>query len=162
MYFHLAPKSTSTDVVALSVKSAQTTQSPDTGAVHPTVLPLAPLITEGPTSTSLYPTGHIPSGAEPEPEGSSLETLGDLNVTDVSPTSVRLAWSAPDEAFDSFLVEVNALSGMAQAHVTTVPGSARKTLIEGLSPGTRYEVSLYGKVEGEQSLPLHAFANTGT
>uniref|UniRef100_A0A8C7GE98 Tenascin Ca n=1 Tax=Oncorhynchus kisutch TaxID=8019 RepID=A0A8C7GE98_ONCKI len=85
---------------------------------------------------------------------------GDLNVTDVSPTSVRLAWSAPDEAFDSFLVEVNALSGMAQAHVTTVPGSARKTLIEGLSPGTRYEVSLYGKVEGEQSLPLHAFANT--
>eukprot|EP00063_Salmo_salar_P018023 XP_013992858.1 PREDICTED: tenascin-like isoform X4 [Salmo salar] len=155
-----APKSTSTDVVALSVKSAQTTQSPDTGAVHPTVLPLAPLITEGPTSTSLYPTGHIPSGAEPEPEGSSLETLGDLNVTDVSPTSVRLAWSAPDEAFDSFLVEVNALSGMAQAHVTTVPGSARKTLIEGLSPGTRYEVSLYGKVEGEQSLPLHAFANT--
>uniref|UniRef100_A0A8C7GAA0 Tenascin Ca n=1 Tax=Oncorhynchus kisutch TaxID=8019 RepID=A0A8C7GAA0_ONCKI len=95
-------------------------------------------------------------------EASSLETLGDLNVTDVSPTSVRLAWSAPDEAFDSFLVEVNALSGMAQAHVTTVPGSARKTLIEGLSPGTRYEVSLYGKVEGEQSLPLHAFANTGT
>uniref|UniRef100_A0A8C7GAS7 Tenascin Ca n=1 Tax=Oncorhynchus kisutch TaxID=8019 RepID=A0A8C7GAS7_ONCKI len=93
-------------------------------------------------------------------EASSLETLGDLNVTDVSPTSVRLAWSAPDEAFDSFLVEVNALSGMAQAHVTTVPGSARKTLIEGLSPGTRYEVSLYGKVEGEQSLPLHAFANT--
>uniref|UniRef100_A0A8C7GAM1 Tenascin Ca n=1 Tax=Oncorhynchus kisutch TaxID=8019 RepID=A0A8C7GAM1_ONCKI len=63
---------------------------------------------------------------------------GDLNVTDVSPTSVRLAWSAPDEAFDSFLVEVNALSGMAQAHVTTVPGSARKTLIEGLSPGTRF------------------------
>ncbi|XP_021457862.2 tenascin isoform X4 [Oncorhynchus mykiss] len=155
-----APKSTSTDVVALSVKSAQTTQSPDTGAVHPTVLPLAPLITEGPTSTSLYPTGDIPSGAESEPEGSSLETLGDLNVTDVSPTSVRLAWSAPDEAFDSFLVEVNALSGMAQAHVTTVPGSARKTLVEGLSPGTRYEVSLYGKVEGEQSLPLHAFANT--
>ncbi|XP_024237865.1 tenascin isoform X4 [Oncorhynchus tshawytscha] len=155
-----APKSTSTDVVALSVKSAQTTQSPDTGAVHPTVLPLAPLITEGPTSTSLYPTGDIPSGAESEPEASSLETLGDLNVTDVSPTSVRLAWSAPDEAFDSFLVEVNALSGMAQAHVTTVPGSARKTLIEGLSPGTRYEVSLYGKVEGEQSLPLHAFANT--
>uniref|UniRef100_A0A8C7MBM4 Tenascin Ca n=1 Tax=Oncorhynchus kisutch TaxID=8019 RepID=A0A8C7MBM4_ONCKI len=92
-------------------------------------------------------------------EASSLETLGDLNVTDVSPTSVRLAWSAPDEAFDSFLVEVNALSGMAQAHVTTVPGSARKTLIEGLSPGTRYEVSLYGKVEGEQSLPLHAFFN---
>ncbi|XP_071008671.1 tenascin isoform X4 [Oncorhynchus clarkii lewisi] len=155
-----APKSTSTDVVALSVKSAQTTQSPDTGAVHPTVLPLAPLITEGPTSTSLYPTGDIPSGAVSEPEGSSLETLGDLNVTDVSPTSVRLAWSAPDEAFDSFLVEVNALSGMAQAHVTTVPGSARKTLVEGLSPGTRYEVSLYGKVEGEQSLPLHAFANT--
>nr|XP_046226347.1 tenascin isoform X4 [Oncorhynchus gorbuscha] len=155
-----APKSTSTDVVALSVKSAQTTQSPDTGAVHPTVLPLAPLITEGPTSTSLYPRGDIPSGAESEPGASSLETLGDLNVTDVSPTSVRLAWSAPDEAFDSFLVEVNALSRMAQTHVTTVPGSARKTLIEGLSPGTRYEVSLYGKVEGEQSLPLHAFANT--
>uniref|UniRef100_A0A6Q2Y665 Zmp:0000000846 n=1 Tax=Esox lucius TaxID=8010 RepID=A0A6Q2Y665_ESOLU len=84
-----------------------------------------------------------------------------LNITGVSPTSMRLAWSVPDKAFDSFSVEVDALSGMAQAHVSTVPGSARKAQIEGLSPGTQYKVLLYGKVKGEQLLPLRAFAKTG-
>lgn len=158
MYFHLAPKSTSPDVIALSVKNTPTSQSAlATGAAHPTVVPLTPLNTEGPSSSS--PTGGLASGAKPE--GSGLDSLRDLSVTDVTSTSVKLAWSAPEQAFDSFSVELNALSGMAQAHVTAVPGSARKAQIAGLSPGIRYEVSLYGMVEREQSLPLRAFVNTG-
>ncbi|XP_010876350.3 tenascin isoform X2 [Esox lucius] len=149
-----APKSTTPDVGLLSVKSALTTQSPDTGTVHPTVLSLGP--------TPLSSMVDLPSEVEPEPESSSsnLETQAHLNITGVSPTSMRLAWSVPDKAFDSFSVEVDALSGMAQAHVSTVPGSARKAQIEGLSPGTQYKVLLYGKVKGEQLLPLRAFAKT--
>uniref|UniRef100_A0A667XQA7 Tenascin Ca n=1 Tax=Myripristis murdjan TaxID=586833 RepID=A0A667XQA7_9TELE len=92
--------------------------------------------------------------------GSSLDVFGELRVTNVTSASMRLAWSAPDEAFDSFLVELNAVSGKTQAHVTTVPGSVRKAEIEGLSPSTRYHITLHGLVEGERSLPLKVFATT--
>ncbi|KAM4635378.1 tenascin isoform 6-T6 [Polymixia lowei] len=150
-----APKPTSPDVI-VKIKDAPTTpQSPlDTGAVETTVS-LHPLSSEGP---SLSDTGGVTSGAGPQ--GSSLEVLGEIAVTNVTSTSMRLAWSAADGAFDSFLVEVNALSGTTRAHVTTVPGSVRRAEIEGLSPSTRYDITLHGLVEGEQSLPLKAFATT--
>uniref|UniRef100_A0A8C4GHI1 Tenascin n=1 Tax=Dicentrarchus labrax TaxID=13489 RepID=A0A8C4GHI1_DICLA len=88
-----------------------------------------------------------------------LDVLGDLTVN-VTSTNISLAWSAPDEVFDSFLVEVSAPSGATQAHVTTLPGSVRKAEIEGLSPSTQYEITLRGLVEGKRSLPLKVFATT--
>ncbi len=157
LLFTVAPKPTSPDVLTLSIKDAPTTpqsaldveavQNPD---------PLRPLNTEPPSTSD---TGVMSSGAEPE--SSSLDVLGDLTVN-VTSTSVSLAWSAPDEAFDSFLVELGAPSGVAQAHVTTLPGSARKAEIEGLSPSTHYEITVQGLVEEGRSLPLRGFATTGT
>ncbi|XP_051269535.1 tenascin isoform X4 [Dicentrarchus labrax] len=150
-----APKPTSPDVRTLSIKDAPTTpqsaldieavQNPD---------PLRPLNTEAPSTPD---TGLMSSGAEPESSG--LDVLGDLTVN-VTSTNISLAWSAPDEVFDSFLVEVSAPSGATQAHVTTLPGSVRKAEIEGLSPSTQYEITLRGLVEGKRSLPLKVFATT--
>lgn len=157
LLFTLAPKPTSPDVLTLSIKDAPTTpqsaldveaiQNPD---------PLRPLITEAPSASD---TGVMSSGAEPE--SSSLDVLRDLTVN-VTSTSVSLAWSAPDEVFDSFLVELGALSGATLAHVTLLPGSVRKAEIEGLSPSTHYEITVQGLVEGRRSLPLKVFATTGT
>uniref|UniRef100_A0A7N8WSW7 Tenascin-like n=1 Tax=Mastacembelus armatus TaxID=205130 RepID=A0A7N8WSW7_9TELE len=79
-------------------------------------------------------------------------------LTNVTSTSVILAWSAPDDTFDSFLVELSVLSGMAKPRVTTLPGSVRKAEIEDLSPSTHYNITLQGLVQGRQSLPLKAFA----
>lgn len=158
LLFNIAPKPTSPDVLTLSIKDAPTTPQSalETGAVQ-TPGPLRPLASQGP---SLSSSAGMISGAEPE--GSSSDVFGELRVTNVTSTSMRLAWSAPDEAFDSFLVELNAVSGKTQAHVTTVPGSVRKAEIEGLSPSTRYHITLHGLVEGERSLPLKVFATTGT
>ncbi|XP_039635989.1 tenascin-like isoform X2 [Perca fluviatilis] len=145
-----APTPTSPDVLMLSIKDAPTTpttaldieavQNPD---------PLRPLNTSD--------TGVMGSGAEPE--SSSLDVLGNLTVK-VTSTSVSLAWSAPNEAFDSFLVELSAPSGATQANVTTLQGSVRKAEIEGLSPSTQYDITLQGLVEGRRSLPLKVFATT--
>lgn len=118
--------------------------------------PLRPLNTE-PTSTS--DTDVMSSGAEPE--SSSLDVLGNLTVN-VTSTNVRLSWSAPDEAFDSFLVEVSDPSGTTQTHMTTLPGSVREAEIDGLSPSTQYEITLHGLVEEKRSLPLRVLATTGT
>lgn len=157
--FTIAPKPASPDVLALSIKDTPTTSQSalDTGAVQTTVTPLPSLNTEGPSSSEC---NGLTSGAEPE--GSCLDVLGELTVPNLTSTTMTLAWSAPDETFDSFLVELNALSGMAQALVTTIPGSVRNAEIDGLSPGTRYDITLHGLVEGAWSLPLRAFATTGT
>uniref|UniRef100_A0AAQ5ZYU4 Zmp:0000000846 n=1 Tax=Amphiprion ocellaris TaxID=80972 RepID=A0AAQ5ZYU4_AMPOC len=90
---------------------------------------------------------------------SGMDILSDLTVN-VTATSVILAWSAPEEAFDSFLVELSAASAAMQPHVTTLPGGARRAEIQGLSPSTHYDITLQGLVEGKPSLPLKVFATT--
>uniref|UniRef100_A0A673B1Q4 Zmp:0000000846 n=1 Tax=Sphaeramia orbicularis TaxID=375764 RepID=A0A673B1Q4_9TELE len=93
---------------------------------------------------------------------SNLETLGELTVANVSSTSVSLAWQTPDEAFESFVVELSASSGPTQVHVTTLPGNVRKAEIDGLSPSVQYNITLQGLLEGKRSLPLKVVATTGT
>lgn len=119
--------------------------------------PLHPVNTESPSTSD---NDEMTSGVEPE--SSNLNVLEDLKVINVTSSSVSLAWSAPDEAFASFLVELSAPSGATQAHVTTLPGNVRKTVLEGLSPSTRYDITLQGMVQGKRSLPLKVLATTGT
>ncbi|KAK0132071.1 Tenascin [Merluccius polli] len=95
-------------------------------------------------------------------ESPHQEPLGELTVTNLTSTSVGVGWSAPDQTFDHFLVEVNASLGRAPPHTATVPGSARGAEIEGLSPSTSYEITVHGLVEGVRSLPLKMFIDTGT
>ncbi|KAM4532401.1 tenascin-like [Fundulus diaphanus] len=93
-------------------------------------------------------------------ESSGMELLSNLSAN-ATATSVRLMWSAPDEAFDSFLVELVALSAeAAQPQVTTLPGSFRKAKIEGLLPSTLYEITLQGLMEGKRSFPLTVVTTT--
>uniref|UniRef100_A0A672RLY8 Tenascin-like n=1 Tax=Sinocyclocheilus grahami TaxID=75366 RepID=A0A672RLY8_SINGR len=78
---------------------------------------------------------------------------GDLNVTDVSRNSLRLSWSAPDGAFDSFIVELNSTSNKSKDSVIEVSGEARQVHVDGLNPDTLYEITLCGMKEGEKSQP---------
>lgn len=93
------------------------------------------------------------------PESSSVDKPENLTVTNITASSISLAWSAPDNVYASFSVELGAPS---QAHVTSLPGSVRKAEIDGLNHSTRYDITLRGLVEGRSSVPLRAFATTGT
>lgn len=156
LLFTVAPKPTTPDVIMMSIKDAPTTPLlvSDTGADQSPDL-LRPVNTEPP---AISDTGAMTTGDEPE--NSNRNIFGELTVTNVTSKSIKLAWSAPDEAFDSFLVELNAPT--TQTRMTTLPGSVRKAEIEGLSPSTRYDITLHGLVQGERSLPLKVFATTGT
>uniref|UniRef100_A0A8C2L7J7 Zmp:0000000846 n=1 Tax=Cyprinus carpio TaxID=7962 RepID=A0A8C2L7J7_CYPCA len=79
----------------------------------------------------------------------------DLNATDVSRNSLMLSWSAPEGAFDSFIVELNSTSNKSKDNVIEVSGEARQVHVDGLNPGTLYELTLYGMKEGEKSQPVN-------
>ncbi|XP_058472817.1 tenascin [Solea solea] len=150
-----APMPTSQDVLMLSIKDATT--SPQSALDNDTVLTpvtLRPVNTEAPSTSE-----STVMSSEPQPESPNLDVLENLTVTNVSSTNVSLAWSAPDESFESFLV-ASSPTEETQAHVATLPGSVRKAEIEGLSPSTQYNITLQGLVEGKPSLPLKDFATT--
>ncbi|KAG7498371.1 tenascin-like isoform X4 [Solea senegalensis] len=150
-----APMPTSQDVLMLSIKDATT--SPQSALDNDTVLTpvtLRPVNTEAPSTSE-----STVMSSEPQPESPNLDVLENLTVTNVSSTNVSLAWSVPDESFESFLV-ASSPTEETQAHVATLPGSVRKAEIEGSSPSTQYNITLQGLVEGKPSLPLKDFATT--
>uniref|UniRef100_A0A8C1ZA92 Zmp:0000000846 n=1 Tax=Cyprinus carpio TaxID=7962 RepID=A0A8C1ZA92_CYPCA len=81
--------------------------------------------------------------------------FNDLNANDVSRNSLMLSWSAPEGAFDSFIVELNSTSNKFKDSVIEVSGEARQVHVDGLNPGTLYELTLYGMKEGEKSRQVH-------
>uniref|UniRef100_A0A8C5FEA7 Tenascin C n=1 Tax=Gadus morhua TaxID=8049 RepID=A0A8C5FEA7_GADMO len=93
-------------------------------------------------------------------ESPLTEPFGAFTLTNMSSTSVGVSWSAPDQTFDHFLVELSSPSEEAPARTTMVAGSEGGAEIEGLSPSTRYEITLYGLVEGVRSQPLKMFVDT--
>uniref|UniRef100_A0A665U075 Zmp:0000000846 n=1 Tax=Echeneis naucrates TaxID=173247 RepID=A0A665U075_ECHNA len=140
---------TSPDVLTLSIKDAPT--SPHSALDNETVQNPDPPRSVNTAAPPTSDPGVTSSGAEPE--GSNVDALTNLKVTNVGSTRMSLAWSAPDEAFDGFLVEVSPPSGVTRAHVTTLPGSVRRAEIEGLSPSTDYDITLHGLVEGGELKP---------
>uniref|UniRef100_A0A8C1EHC1 Tenascin Ca n=1 Tax=Cyprinus carpio carpio TaxID=630221 RepID=A0A8C1EHC1_CYPCA len=84
----------------------------------------------------------------------------DLNANDVSRNSLMLSWSAPEGAFDSFIVELNSTSNKSKDNVIEVSGEARQVHVDGLNPGTLYELTLYGMKEGEKSQPVNVHIKT--
>ncbi|MEQ2202635.1 hypothetical protein XENOCAPTIV_010193 [Xenoophorus captivus] len=148
LLFTVAPP----DVLALSIKEAPTTQSAEEEEYIERV---DNVNNEAPSDNDVMISGT-------EPESSGMELLTDLTVN-VTATSMSLTWSAPDEVFGSFLVELVApLATAAQPQVIALPGSFRKAKIEGLLPSTLYEITLLGLMEGNRSLPLRVFTTTGT
>ncbi|KAG7215347.1 hypothetical protein INR49_022584 [Caranx melampygus] len=101
-----APEPTSADVLTLSIKDA-TTSSPLSALDNQTVQTLRPLNTEAP------PTPGVEPEPEPEPEPESSDRVAPRGTSRVS-----LAWSAPDGAFDSFVVELSSPSGATQEELS--------------------------------------------
>nr|4LPX_A Chain A, TENCON variant D4 [synthetic construct] len=86
-----------------------------------------------------------------------------LVVSEVTEDSLRLSWTAPDAAFDSFLIQYQESEKVGEAINLTVPGSERSYDLTGLKPGTEYTVSIYGVLIPFPNLsnPLSAEFTTG-
>ncbi|KAM4637355.1 LOW QUALITY PROTEIN: tenascin-X-like [Amazona ochrocephala] len=91
------------------------------------------------------PQGVPAKEAEPAPPSEEPPTkprLGELKVSNVTPSSVQLEWSVPEGTFDSFTVQYRDAQGQPQA--LAVDGGSRTVTVTGLSPSRRYKFNLYG------------------
>lgn len=145
MCFSLAPNSTSYD--ALTVKSVPAALATDQPAV----------ITSSPFKEDLNT-----EASGDEREGPIQGLPGDLTVTNVSRNTLKLSWSAPKGMFDSFTIELNSSSKEMKSKMIEVLGETREVDIDGLSPGMRYDITLYGMTKGEKSQPINVHVKTGT
>ncbi|KTF73525.1 hypothetical protein cypCar_00040092 [Cyprinus carpio] len=93
---------------------------------------------------------------EAEPE------IEHLFVSDVTPESFRLAWTAEDDIFDRFILKVRDSRKLSHPREFIVPGDERTKVLTQLLGGTEYEIELYGVTLEHRSQPVTAVARTGT
>uniref|UniRef100_A0A673UIZ7 Tenascin n=1 Tax=Suricata suricatta TaxID=37032 RepID=A0A673UIZ7_SURSU len=87
--------------------------------------------------------------------------LENLTVTEVGWDGLRLNWTAADEAYEHFVIQVQEASSMEAAQNLTVPGSLRAVDVPGLKANTPYRVTIYGVIGGYRTPVLSAEASTG-
>uniref|UniRef100_A0A8C1CY05 Tenascin Ca n=1 Tax=Cyprinus carpio carpio TaxID=630221 RepID=A0A8C1CY05_CYPCA len=92
---------------------------------------------------------------EAEPE------IEHLFVSDVTPESFRLAWTAEDDIFDRFILKVRDSRKLSHPREFIVPGDERTKVLTQLLGGTEYEIELYGVTLEHRSQPVTAVARTG-
>nr|XP_054218868.1 tenascin isoform X20 [Homo sapiens] len=86
--------------------------------------------------------------------------LENLTVTEVGWDGLRLNWTAADQAYEHFIIQVQEANKVEAARNLTVPGSLRAVDIPGLKAATPYTVSIYGVIQGYRTPVLSAEAST--
>ncbi|XP_065802556.1 tenascin isoform X4 [Muntiacus reevesi] len=87
--------------------------------------------------------------------------LENLTVTQAGWDGLRLNWTAADQAYEHFVVQVQEANGVEAARNLTVPGSLRAVDVPGLKAATPYRVTIHGVIRGYRTPVLSAEASTG-
>ncbi|XP_065428697.1 tenascin isoform X11 [Chrysemys picta bellii] len=90
--------------------------------------------------------------AEPE--------VGELMVSSITPESFHLSWTAPDEAFKTFTIEIIDSSRLLEPMEYNISGNLRTAHISGLSPKTDFIVYLSGSTGDFRTKTISAAATT--
>ncbi|KAM3611855.1 uncharacterized protein V6R79_025021 [Siganus canaliculatus] len=69
-----------------------------------------------------------------------------LLVSDVTSESFRLAWTAEDDAFDTFVIMINEIEVPGQPRELVLGGEERSTTISDLREDTEYTVEIFGLI----------------
>ncbi|XP_035579336.1 tenascin isoform X8 [Zalophus californianus] len=94
-------------------------------------------------------TGHAPE-------------LENLTVTEAGWDGLKLNWTAADQAYEHFVIQVQEAHRMEAAQNLTVPGSLRAVDVPGLKAATPYRVTIYGVIRDYRTPVLSAEASTAT
>ncbi|KAM9116891.1 tenascin isoform 1-T2 [Pangshura tecta] len=92
------------------------------------------------------------TAAEPE--------VGELMVSSITPKSFNLSWTAPDEAFKTFTIEIIDSSRLLDPMEFNISGNLRTAHISGLSPKTDFIVYLSGSTRGFRTKTISTAATT--
>lgn len=83
-----------------------------------------------------------------------------LFVSDVTPSSFKLAWSAPEDVFDSFVIMITD-EATGTLKELTVAGDVRTQDIADLLEDTEFKITLIGVILERRFPPLSGVAKTG-
>uniref|UniRef100_A0ABI7X549 Tenascin C n=1 Tax=Felis catus TaxID=9685 RepID=A0ABI7X549_FELCA len=86
--------------------------------------------------------------------------LENLTVTKVGWDGLRLNWTAADQAYEHFVIQVQEANWVETAQNLTVPGSLRAVDVPGLKANTPYRVTIYGVIRGYRTPVLSAETST--
>ncbi|KAM4877112.1 tenascin isoform 2-T2 [Thomomys bottae] len=89
-----------------------------------------------------------------------LPQLGDLAVTEVGWDGLTLNWTAADQAYEHFVIQVQEANKVEATQNLTVDGSLRAVDIPGLKASTPYRLSIYGVIRGHRTSMLSTEAST--
>uniref|UniRef100_A0A452TLU7 Tenascin n=1 Tax=Ursus maritimus TaxID=29073 RepID=A0A452TLU7_URSMA len=106
--------------------------------------------------------GHSTPPLAVEAVTEELPQLGDLAVTEAGWDGLKLNWTAADQAYEHFVIQVQEANWVETAQNLTVPGSLRAVAVPGLKAATPYRVTIYGVIRGYRTPVLSAEASTAT
>ncbi|XP_067825690.1 tenascin isoform X7 [Heptranchias perlo] len=86
--------------------------------------------------------------------------LGNLVVSDITSEGFTLSWTAEDEAFEYFLIDVRDSDSSLDPIQQALSGKTRTTDISGLLEGTEYKINVSGVIQGWRTQPLTAVTAT--
>ncbi|KAL0979161.1 hypothetical protein UPYG_G00181500 [Umbra pygmaea] len=85
-----------------------------------------------------------------------------LLISDITPHSCKLAWSAEEDLFDSFVIIIKDISNsLTSPREVVVPGERRTTVLNELFDDTEYKIELFGVISGRRSNSISEVAKTG-
>uniref|UniRef100_A0A803TX64 Tenascin C n=1 Tax=Anolis carolinensis TaxID=28377 RepID=A0A803TX64_ANOCA len=112
------------------------------------------------TWTGLQILSHGQSQCFSPPSSAAKPDVGDLTISGITPESFNLSWTATNQAFEMFTIEIIDSNRLLEPKVYNVSGNLRTAHISGLSPKTDFIVYLYGVTNGFRSQTLSAAATT--
>uniref|UniRef100_A0A8C3WXU0 Tenascin n=1 Tax=Catagonus wagneri TaxID=51154 RepID=A0A8C3WXU0_9CETA len=86
--------------------------------------------------------------------------IGNLNVSDITPESFNLSWTATDGAFEIFTIEIIDSNRFLETMEYNISGAERTAHISGLRPGNDFIVYLSGLAPSIQTKTISATATT--
>uniref|UniRef100_A0A8D0NU90 Tenascin n=1 Tax=Sus scrofa TaxID=9823 RepID=A0A8D0NU90_PIG len=89
-----------------------------------------------------------------------LPQLGDLVVTEAGWDGLKLNWTAADQAYEHFVIQVQEANRVEAVQNLTVPGGLRAVDVSGLKAATPYRVTIYGVIRSYRTPGLSAEAST--
>lgn len=98
----------------------------------------------------------FPCQSEAEPEVQALL------VSDITPESFRLAWTAEEDSLDTFVIMVSQSEGPGQPRELVLGGEERSTVITDVTEDTEYKIEIFGLILGKHTKSVLEGVRTGT
>lgn len=85
-----------------------------------------------------------------------------LQVSSITPESFVLAWTAEEDAFDTFVLMLSEAEDPGQPREVVLGGEERNVTMSDLTEDTEYTVEIFGLILGRRSKSVREGVRTGT